>query len=382
MSPFVDSWRILLFVAVQLIVAVANLKAVPQLQRFRLGTRQPRVSVLVPARNEESDIAACLSSLRAQNYSNFEVLVLDDHSADGTRAAIEKVNNDGVRVLSARPIPPGWNGKPWACQQLAAAASGELLFFTDADTVHHPETLARAVAALRATGADLLTALTGVRMKTMGELLTVPFPLWSIFTLLPVPVAYALRKSGAFVAGNGKFLLFRRECYETIGGHAATRSHAAEDMEIARLAKKAGFCWRLVNATGMVSARLYGGWSEAREGFAKNYFALFNYRLLAALFVWSWLMLVTWHPLVTVVTCLAKGALRGPGVAALCTIGLTCVLWLVVAHATRMPKRICCFYVSIITASAYIGLESIVRTVGGRTSWKGRTLVRQRVRLP
>ncbi len=382
MSPFVDSWRILFFVAVQLAIAVVNLRAVPRLQRFRLGAGQPRVSVLVPARNEEPNVTACLSSLAAQRYPNFEVLVLDDHSTDATRAAIEKVNGDGVRIVAARPLPPGWNGKPWACQQLAAVASGELLFFTDADTVHHPETLARAVAALQTTGADLLTALTGVRMKTVGELLTVPFPLWSILTLLPVPVAYALRKSGAFVAGNGKFLLFRRQCYEAIGGHAATRTHAAEDMEIARLAKKAGFCWRLVNATGMVSARLYQGWSEAREGFAKNYFALFNYRLLVALFVWSWLMLITWHPLVTVVATLAKGDLRGPGVAALGTIGLTSVLWMLVVRATGMPKRICFFYVAIITASSYIGLISIVRTIAGRTNWKGRTLVRQRVRFP
>jgi chlorobactene glucosyltransferase len=148
-------------------------------------------------------------------------------------------------------------------------------------------------------------------METVGELITVPFPSWSIVSLLPIPLAYRLRKSGALVAANGKFLLFRREAYRKIGGYAAARSHATEDMEIALLVKKAGLRWRLVNATDMVSARMYRGWSEAREGFAKNYFALFNYHLLAALFVWSWMVLITWHPLFTLFRGVVGGVCMG-----------------------------------------------------------------------
>ncbi|MCR4439161.1 MAG: glycosyltransferase [bacterium] len=381
MSPIVDSWRILLFVAVQLAIAALNLRAVPLLSRFRPSSPQPRVSILVPARNEQGSIAACVSSLVAQSYPDFEVLVLDDDSADGTAAVVRDTGGTPVRLVHGQPLPEGWNGKPWACHQLAATATGELLFFTDADTRHQPETLARAVAALQSTKADLLTAITGLEIGSVGELVTVPFPAWSILTLLPVPLAYWLRKNRALVAANGKFLLMRREAYEQVGGHAAVRDHATEDMELARHIKKAGLRWRLVNATDLVTARMYRGWCEARRGFAKNYFALFNYRLLVALFVWSWLMLIAWHPLVTVLSGMMRTSLPGSSVAALVTVGLNCLLWLLVATATGMPKRLCCLYPVVITASVLIGLEAIVRALAGKATWKDRTLVRRKVRL-
>ncbi|MBC7187358.1 MAG: glycosyltransferase [Calditrichaeota bacterium] len=381
MSLIIDSWRILLFVAVQLVIAAVNLRALPRLTRFRPHSPQPRVSVLVPARNEQGSIAACVSSLAAQSYADFELLVLDDDSADQTAAAVRAIGGTHVRLVHGDPLPEGWNGKPWACHQLAAAATGELLFFTDADTRHHPETLARAVAALQRTEADLLTAITGLEIHSFGELVTVPFPAWSILTLLPVPIAYWLRKNRALVAANGKFLLIRREAYEQVGGHAAVRDHATEDMELARRIKKAGRRWRLVNATELVTARMYRGWSEARKGFAKNYFALFNYRLLVAVFVWSWLMLITWHPLGTAFSGVLRGGLSGSAIAALVTIGLNCLLWLMVATATRMPKRLCCLYPAVITASAFIGVESMVRTLTGKATWKDRALVRKKARL-
>lgn len=381
MALIVDSWRILAFVCVQVLIVAINLRTLPSLARFTLGAQHPRVSVLVPARNEQENIADCVSSLARQQYPDFELLVLDDDSADATAAKAGAAGEGRVRVLRGKPLPAGWNGKPWACQQLAEAATGDLFFFTDADTVHHPATLARAVAALQDLRADLLTAVTGVEMKGPGELLTIPFPLWSILTLLPVPLAYRWRTSGALVAANGKFLLIRREAYELVGGHAAARDHATEDMEIARRIKKAGLRWRLVNATGFVSSRMYTGWSEARKGFAKNYFALFQYRLLPALFVWSWMLLITWHPLVTLAGALSKGALSGPALAALLTVGLNCLLWSLVARATRMPLGLACLYPAIVTSSAFIGFESIVRTLTGTATWKNRSLVRRKVRM-
>ncbi|MDZ7413318.1 MAG: glycosyltransferase [candidate division KSB1 bacterium] len=381
MALIIDSWRILAFVCVQLLIAVTNMRTVPRLSRFAPGAGHPRVSVLVPARNEQDNIVAAVSSLTAQEYPDFELLVLDDESVDDTVAKAWAAGRGNVRVVQGKPLPPGWNGKPWACHQLAAAATGELLFFTDADTVHHPETLARAVAALQELRADLLTAITGVRMRSMGELLTVPFPLWSIFTLLPLPLAYRLCKNRALVAANGKFLLIRRKAYELVGGHAAARDHAAEDMDIARRVKKAGLCWRLVNATAFVSSRMYASWSEARQGFAKNYFALFDYRLLPALFVWSWMLLITWHPLLTLLAGLGRGAFAGSVVAALLTVGVNCFLWVLVARATRMPQGVAFFGPAIITASALIGFESVVRMLTGTATWKDRILAKRKWRF-
>ncbi len=381
MTIFIDSWRVLLFVFLQLFIVALNLRSMPCLSRFRSGTRSPRVSVLLPARNERETISACVSSLVAQRYADFELLVLDDNSADHTAAAAAAAGQGRVRVVKGKPVPEGWNGKAWACHQLGAMARGELLFFTDADTLHHPNTLAQAVAAAEELQADLLTAITGARTASLGELVTVPFPLWSVLSLLPLPLAYRLHKNKALVAANGKFLLIRRDAYQVIGGHAAVRDHATEDMEIARRVKEAGRRWRLVNATDFVCSRMYRSWPEAREGFAKNYFALFQYRLLPASFVWSWMLLITWHPLVTLAGTLSRGMITGAAVAALLTVVVSCLLWLIVASATRMPRRICFLYPVIITMSALIGFESIVRTLRGTATWKERRLVRRKVRL-
>ena len=120
----------------------------------------PLVSVLVPARNEERRISPCLQSLLLQDYPHYEVLVLDDHSEDETAHAVTQFGftRDPAsprRLLDGEPLPPGWTGKCWACHQLAAAARGEYLLFTDADTVHEPQALGATVGHAQATGAGL-----------------------------------------------------------------------------------------------------------------------------------------------------------------------------------------------------------------------------------
>ncbi|HSM61679.1 MAG TPA: glycosyltransferase family A protein, partial [Longimicrobiales bacterium] len=126
----------------------------------RRPSRFPRVSVVVPARNEAANIGACVGSLLEQEYPDFEVIVLDDRSDDGTGDLVRAMGPGGarsLRVLDGEELPAGWTGKPWACWQGARAATGDLILFTDADTVHAPDLLPRAVAAMEEDDADLLT---------------------------------------------------------------------------------------------------------------------------------------------------------------------------------------------------------------------------------
>lgn len=269
----------------------------------RLGG-SPLVSILVPARNEARRVVACVESLLAQNYPRFELLVLDDNSEDETAGLLLELGlrDDGKanhRMLRGAPLPPGWTGKCWACQQLAQAARGDFFFFTDADTIHTPATLAAAVSFAQETRADLLSAWPRLITKTWSEKLVIPvlhilavalFPLALItfFQRHPAMVRRIPRSVlRAFGGANGQFLFFKKNAYETIGGHTAVRGHLVEDVALGReIAERMGEGMRLVNcdASRLVECRMYESFREVWEGFTKNARPAFEEGLLA----WWW----------------------------------------------------------------------------------------------
>src|SRR6201987_448672 len=155
-------WFSVLIIAVLLIQFVLNQLLLPRLRPTVAPATLPSVSVLLPARNEALRIRSCLESLLKQNHSSLEIIVLDDESVDTTAEiafALGFLTNpeSKCRLIRGAPLPPGWTGKSWACHQLAEVARGDFLLFTDADTVHRPETVSSAVAAAQRAGCDLLT---------------------------------------------------------------------------------------------------------------------------------------------------------------------------------------------------------------------------------
>ena len=380
-SFLTDSHRLLVFVGVQSIIAVTNSVLMRGLRSFRWAGKEKRVSVLVPARDEAQTIGPCVRSLLAQEYPDFEVVVLDDGSRDRTGRVLAGIGSARLRVLAGLPPRDGWTGKTWACWQLAEAATGELLFFTDADTVHESDTLRQAVAALESSNAEFVTAVVRNEVRTFGEQVTVPFVVWALMATLPLGISYLLRRSRALSAASGKFLLFRHEAYDQIGGHAAVRTEAAEDVALCRRVRAAGMKWRLLDAADCVSARMYDGFQAAAHGFSKNFFALFDYRVLVALFVWYWMLVITWHPLVSAVVRGLHRDFTAQFWSAVATVLLAAAIWLLVSIKTRMPRHLFLFYPVTMTVAAGLGVWSMALTIAGRTKWKGRSLAWHRIRL-
>ena len=160
-----------------------------------------------------------MESLFAQDYPSFEVIVLDDQSSDATRSILETFGGGRtkLRILDGSPPAEGRVGKNWACMQLARQATGDLLFFTDADTLHHPQTLKVTVTALVGEQADLLTGFPRQEVRTWGERLLVPFFSWALLCFIPLELAYRLRQPGLSNA-VGQLMLFRREAYLAMAG--------------------------------------------------------------------------------------------------------------------------------------------------------------------
>jgi chlorobactene glucosyltransferase len=369
---------ILFFLGAVLLVALSNWRALRRLGRtpFPRPSRWPRVSVLVPARNEEDNIGPCVRSLLAQAYPDFEVLVLDDESSDGTAEVLASLP-DGqgrLRVMQGESLPDGWLGKHWACHQLAQAADGELLLFTDADTRHHPQALRDAVSALLAEEADLLSALAHQEVGSWAERLLVPLIPWALFSFLPLTLAHRWRWP-VLSAAIGQYMLFRREAYGQIGGHAAVRRHAADDLALGRRVKACGLRLRLVDGGQRVSCRMYHDASEVYEGLSKNLLAAFGYLVPAYLFVWLWLGFVFWQPLVILGLAGVGADVPFPSVLLAATAILAAVvLWGLSYWRFGFQRWLVALYPVSILAAVWVALRSLLLTVRGQATWKGRTL--------
>ncbi len=371
---------IIVFLGVLLAIVLSNLRSLRRMGAYPLPPRFPRLSILVPARNEEANIAACVCSLLAQDYADYEILVLDDDSSDGTWRTLSALagQSSRLRLLKGEPLPPGWFGKHWACQQLYKAAEGELLLFTDADTRHHPHTAREAVAALLAERADLLTILPRQEVVSWPERLLVPVIPWSIFNFVPLGLAYRLRLP-ALSANVGQCMLFRREAYEAVGGHESVRRHVVDDLALGRRVVAAGLRWRLVDGGERVLCRMYRNFREVCEGFTKNLFAAFEYNVLGFVLIWLWLLLVFLEPPLVLALATLNVPVVGLFSASLAAraVAVSLVLWGITYFRFRFPLYLTLLYPVTVLLAASIALRSLVFTLAGRSTWKGRHLARQ-----
>lgn len=235
----------------------------------------PRLSIIVPARNEAHNIERCVRSLLSTTYMNAEFIVVDDHSADGTgEIAHRLVDGDPrARVTTPPPLPDGWFGKQWACAHGAAMATGDLLLFTDADTWHGPTLHARTVGAMQARGADLLTVVPRQEAVTFWEQVIQPQLMFAIFGFLGSTEAMSRTRVPRLKAANGQFLLMRRDVYEALDGHAAVREFVVEDIMFAQQWTAAGREVHAVLALDDMATRMYRSFDEIVRGWGKNIWA-------------------------------------------------------------------------------------------------------------
>lgn len=227
--------------------------------------------MIIPARNEEASLGACLESLVEQAGVDFEIIVVNDHSTDRTGEIAGSFA--GVRVREAGPLPQGWTGKNNAVACGAREARGEWLLFTDADTVHLPGSLARALAEAKEHKAEMLSYSPEQVAITFWEKAILPV----VFAELArqYPPSKVSDPASPIAAANGQFILIRREAYDAIGGHAAVASDILEDVALARRVKAAGRKIRFRYADDAVRTRMYRNFAQLREGWTKNLALLF-----------------------------------------------------------------------------------------------------------
>jgi chlorobactene glucosyltransferase len=336
------------------------------------------VSIVIPARNESATIETVVHSILATTYQPFELLVVDDRSTDDTAAIVERLAGDArVRLVRGTELPEGWYGKPWACLQGYREARGQLLLFTDADTRHQPELLARAFGALLTQKADLVTVSPAQRCVTFWERIIMP-QIWFLLALRYSPHRVNRASRARDVIANGQFILTPRHAYEAAGTHAAVRHEVAEDLALAQTYLQSGLKLHFAYAERLMETRMYRGLAHLIEGWSKNIYlggrrsfpeeplrrALVPLMLVLAMAYW----LVP--PMVLTLTMIlpTPADLRTP---ALLATALSVGFWMLISRGMGIPARYGLAYPLGALMALYIALRSTWRG-GRRVEWRGR----------
>ena len=251
-------------------------------------SHNPRVSIIVPARNEENDIEQALTRLLELDYDNYEVIAVNDRSTDRTGEIMERVAKNShfsqkmremehpLQIIHHRELPPGWLGKTHAMWTGTNQATGDWLLFTDADVLFKPDTLRRAVAYAEAERADHLVLFPQMIMKRPGEYMMIAF-FQTMFVFGHRPWKVADPKSKDHM-GVGAFNLIRRNVYESVGTYEALRMEVLDDMKLGKVVKNAGFSQRVVFGDDLISIRWARGARGVVNNLTKNFFAVLSFQ--------------------------------------------------------------------------------------------------------
>jgi chlorobactene glucosyltransferase len=248
-----------------------------------------KVSILIPARNEESHIEQVVVASVSQEWDNIEVVVLNDNSDDMTGLILERLQlqyPDLLKIVLGRERPDGWLGKPWACQQLGEIATGDILLFIDADTLPSSTLASSVVSDFHVNGGGLLTVWPQQVLHSIWEKILVPLVYYTLLgflvtdytrrdpTWMPKPLRSVFRP--LFAAACGQCLAMPARLYRDIGGHELVRSDVVEDVGIARKVRSLSLPVRMYHGIETIRCRMYSNHSEIYSGFRKNFLAGFG----------------------------------------------------------------------------------------------------------
>ena len=366
------------FVVLALVLLAVNLTALPRLSRqppMAPATALPSLSIVIPARNEERDIAAAVRSHLAQDYPDFEVVVVEDRSTDATPRILDQLaaRDPRLRIVPGEEPRPGWLGKPSALARGAAAAQGEVLLFADADVRYDSRCASEAVRHLTRHRIDLLALVPRMEARGFWENVLMPNLLF-LFYCGPAFLANRDRTRW-FALGGGAGNLVRRSAYEAIGGHAALKDSVIDDVKLALLLKRAGYRTRAVRAEDRIGVRMYRGFREVWTGFSKNAAYLFSGGIGILLFAFlAATLLLSVLPAVVLLGAAAGACVPAPDVrlAALC-FGLLVATRLALALAIGEPLWPAFTHpILAVVWTGIIGHSLYLRVIRRRLTWRGR----------
>lgn len=360
------AWFVLIFTGLQLVVALVNLLFASVWTEDNEDDFPELVSVLIPARNEEENIAALLDDLKKQSYRKIEIIVFDDQSTDNTAAIVqEKGDSDRrIKLIRSSALPQGWLGKNFACHNLSKAAVGKYFLFLDADVRLDQHVIGTAVKRLKTSSSSLLSVFPQQLMHSVGEKAVVPLMNYILLTLLVLPlVRYSTFR--AISAANGQFMLFDAIVYKKILPHKLFKAEKVEDIKIARMLKRRKYKISCLIAKNGIRCRMYRSYAETIQGFSKNMVMFFGNSYIAAFLFW----LITTFGFVPFI---CVGSVTGLVI----FIGMVLLTRVLVSMAggQSVKDNLLLFIPQQINMMVIL-VRSVRSTLSGELEWKGRKIV-------
>ena len=353
----------LALVAATLALVIWNVAAWPRVGPS--ARHVPVISVLIPARNEAANIAACLDDAVASGSSILEIVVYDDRSTDATAELVTSYgrSDSRVRLLTGEEPPRGWCGKNYACASLAADARGEWLLFLDADARLLPGAADRLLAEAQARRATMVSAWPGLELRSFWEGALMPMLNVVTFSLFPAPLSF-MRTDPSLGLVHGACILAERAAYDRVGGHTAVKGEIFEDQRLARLWRSCGernFC---LDGQDTVTVRMYRSFAEIWRGFQKNFYPAFRHESS----FWGFLLL---HLSIFVLPLVL--AIAAPSIVTMLSAAGTLAIRLLLALRFRHPLWSVLMHPVAEGVLVAIACASWWRCRSGRgVEWKGR----------
>jgi chlorobactene glucosyltransferase len=364
-----------LWIAMVIIYLVTNLLHLVRLQPASVQPEfAPMISICVPARNEERGINNCLASLLKQDYPNFEILAVNDHSTDKTGEIIHSLaqKNSRLTLIDIDELPAGWLGKPHAQHIASKAAQGDYLLFTDADPVFEPNALSSALHLMKEKDLDLLTLMPGCEFVSFWERCVQPVIFGFIGTLSRFSKINNPGRSSSAM-GFGAFLMFKRSAYEKINGHEGVKNVVLEDVFLARNTKKSGLKMLVAEARSIFSIRMYHSFNEIWVGWRKNIFLAMKCSIPRTLYyIFAVLSFCLTPYLVFLLNVFHGESLAWTGMA---FVGLSMVIaaGIALCHHLRLSKwNLFLFPLGAVILGAIMLNSMIQITWRQQTEWRGR----------
>lgn len=341
----------------------------PRISKHEEIEEYPKVSIMVPARNEENNIERCINSLIRQDYPNFEIILLDDNSTDNTLDIIKKYaqQNDKIKYINGKPLPEGWLGKNWACKQLSERATGDYFIFTDADNWHKEDAINNTIAKMQKLKITLLSAFPQQITHSFSEKLIIPMIDMIVYSGLILWMTYIF-KSPIFAAANGQWIAFKADDYKQIGGHEAVKDHIVEDVAFSRLVKTKGKKMLTVAGTNAIFGRMYNDFAGIWQGLSKNVYGLTDFKAVPFFILLTVVYLSTVVPYILAFTGYLFPIFH-------ILIGLNIIWRLIMAISFKHNLFVSLvFHPLAILMLILIGLNSYRKSVFGELIWKDRTI--------